>query len=86
MRLRAEVPFFEPVYAEVDRRHPDGARKLKFNEALKHVFDQPGDGLDRKHSAARLQASGVRTVEDVRQQQKRLAGFSSGGRAPKTPA
>src|ERR1700723_1954511 len=39
-RLREEVPVFEAAYREVDRTHPDGLQKLKFNEALKRVLDR----------------------------------------------
>src|SRR5271169_734343 len=34
-QLRAEVPFFDATYAEIDRQYPQGQRRLKFNEALK---------------------------------------------------
>src|ERR1700751_3560419 len=39
-QLREEVPVFEAAYREVDRTHPDGLQKLKFNEALKRVLDR----------------------------------------------
>src|SRR6202167_5831964 len=38
-QLRAEVPPFDAVYTEVDRRYPQGHHKLKFNEALKHILN-----------------------------------------------
>ena len=39
-QLREEVPVFGGAYREVDRTHPDGLQKLKFNEALKRVLDR----------------------------------------------
>jgi len=76
-RLRAEAPVFDAAYADVDRRHPQGRRKLKFNEALKRVLDQLAtDLIENTRRAA--EASGVETVEDVRRHPQRLAGFSPG--------
>jgi len=73
--LRAEVPLFGDAYAAVDRDYPQGARKLKFNEALKNVLDRLATDLieTTRHAA---EASGVETVEDVRRLPRRLAGFS----------
>ena len=73
--LRAEVPMFSAAYDEVDRRFPSGRRKLKFNEALKNVIDRLATNLI-ENTNARIEASGVQTVEDVRLQPERLAGFS----------
>jgi dGTPase len=73
--LSAEVPIFGAAYAEVDRRHPQGRRKLKFNEALKHVLDQLAtDLIDNTRRA--VESSGAETVEDVRRL-PRLAAFSA---------
>jgi dGTPase len=73
--LLAEVPLFGDAHAAVDRDYPQGARKLKFNEALKNVLDQLATDLieTTRHAA---EASGVETVEDVRRLPRRLAGFS----------
>jgi dGTPase len=73
--LRAEVPLFARAWDAVDRTHPDGATKLKFNEALKHIFDYLATDLI---GATRTQVatSGVTTVEDVRRHPARLASFS----------
>ena len=74
--LRAEVALFGAAFEEVERCYPGGRRKLKFNEALKRIFDRlVTDLIETTHS--RLQASGIETVEDVRLQGNRLAGFSS---------
>jgi dGTPase len=74
-RLRAEVPVFDAAYADVDRRHPQGRHKLKFNEALKRVLDQFATNLVENTRRA-AEASGVENVDDVRRYPQRLAGFS----------
>jgi dGTPase len=74
-RLRTEVPIFGAAYSEVDRKYPSGRRKLKFDEALKHVLDLLATDLIENTSRT-ISASGVKTVEDVRRQPNRLAGFS----------
>jgi dGTPase len=73
--LRAEVPIFNSAYEDVDRHYPDAKRKLKFNEALKHVLDLLATDLIET-TRSRTEDSGVQTVEDVRSQPHRLAGFS----------
>jgi dGTPase len=74
-QLRAEVPIFEEVFADVDRRYPRGKARLKFNEGLKHVLDVLATDLIETTSH-RLEKSGVENVEDVRCQPHRLASFS----------
>jgi dGTPase len=74
-RLRAEVPAFDRAYADVDRRHPEGSRKLKFNEALKQILNCLATDLI-ENTRRQVQASGVENVEDVRRHSNRLAGFS----------
>src|SRR5256885_8954655 len=39
-QIRAGVPVFERFFCEVERTYPDAAEKLKFNEALKGVFNR----------------------------------------------
>lgn len=74
-RLRAEVPAFGAAYADVERRYAGGQRKLKFNEALKSVLDDLVTDLI-ENTRGQISASGVETVEDVRQNPARLAAFS----------
>ncbi len=76
-QLRAEVPAFEAAYADVERRHPRGLRKLKFNEALKQILNRLATDLI-DNTRGQVEASGVRNVEDVRHHANRLAAFSSG--------
>lgn len=75
-QLRAEVPIFAAAYSEIDRAHPAGRRKLKFNESLKHVLDLLATDLI-ENTKKTIQASGVHEVDDVRRLPKRLAAFSA---------
>jgi dGTPase len=74
-RLRAEVPVFDAAYADVERRHPQGRRKLKFNEALKRVLNELATNLIETTRRA-AEASGAENADDVRRWPERLAGFS----------
>jgi dGTPase len=74
-QLRAEVPIFAAAYAEVDRTHPGGLHKLKFNEALKRVLDRLATDLIEQ-TRREADASGVKSVDDFRRLPKRLASFS----------
>jgi dGTPase len=76
-QLRAEVPMFAAAYDDVERKHPEGLRKLKFNEALKRVLDHLATDLI-ENTRRQVQESGVESVGDVRSRKKRLAGFSAG--------
>ena len=73
--LRSDVPIFGEAWDAIVRAHPVGATKLKFNEALKRVFNVLTTDLIENTQRA-VDASSVRTVEDVRKQPRRLAGFS----------
>ena len=75
--LRREVPIFDRAYGEVHRSHPQGREKLKFNEALKRVLNELATDLIETVKQ-RAEASGLRSVEDVRRAKGRLAGFSEG--------
>jgi len=74
-QLCREAPFFGGLFEEVNRSHPAGLRKLKFNEALRRVFDKLVTDLIET-TQDQIQASGVQTVEDVRELDNRLASFS----------
>ena len=75
-QLRAEVPLFDSAYVDADRRHPQGLAKLKFNDALRRVFDTLATDLIET-TRRQIEASGVESVEDVRRHPQRIAGFSS---------
>jgi dGTPase len=73
--LRAEVPIFDEAYAEIDRRYPQGRRKLKFNEALKQILNRlVTDLID--DTAAKVRESGAKNSEDIRHLVERVAAFS----------
>jgi len=74
-QLRAEVPMFDSAYEDVNRRYRQAKPKLKFNEALKRVLDILATDLIES-TQTRAASSGVQTVEDIRRQPQRLAGFS----------
>ena len=75
-QLRAEVPIFNSAYEDVDRHNREAKPKLKFNESLKRVLDLLATDLIES-TQARVAESGVQTVEDIRCQPQRLAGFSA---------
>jgi dGTPase len=72
--LSQAVPLFAEAYADVDRRYPQGRPKLKFNEALKRVLDRLATDLI-ENTKDSIRSSGVSSVDDVRRQPRRLAGF-----------
>jgi dGTPase len=74
--IRDEAPLFARFYEEVERSHPQGLEKLKFNEAAKRVLDHLATGLI-ENTRSLVAESGVRSVEDVRHAPRRLAGFSA---------
>jgi dGTPase len=76
--MRAEVPAFDSAYAEVEQKHPNGRRQLKFNEALKRVLDYLATDLV-ENTQKQVQESGAETIEDIRKHPKRLARFSGDG-------
>ena len=74
--IGSEVPLFARFYEEVERSHPQGLEKLKFNEAAKRVLDHLATGLI-ENTRTVVAASGVQSVDDVRHAPRRLAGFSA---------
>jgi len=71
----AEAPLFERFYKEVEHRHRQGREKLKFNEAIRRMFDDLTTDLIENTRAMAI-SSGVQSVEDVRRLPGRVAGFS----------
>ena len=51
-QLRAEVPVFAVAYDDVERKHPQGPQKLKFNEALKRMLDRFATDLIENYAPA----------------------------------
>jgi dGTPase len=70
-----EVPLFARLYEDVERLHPQGQEKLKFNEAAKRVLDLLATDLIGNTRSA-VAAVHAESVEDVRRAPRRLAGFS----------
>jgi len=78
--LCTEVSAFGAAYQDVDRRHPSGLRKLKFNETLKRILDHLATDLIET-TQRNVDASGARTAEEIRRHPVRLARFSAEGAA-----
>jgi len=77
--IREGVPLFEAFYRPVERRYPEAAEKLRFNEALKGLLDSLAtDLIESSHT--RLQQQGIWSVADVRASSSRLMGFSEAKR------
>ena len=70
--LREEVPLFAEAWNQVDRAHPAGREKLKFNEALKIIVNRLATNLIQS-TEKNLREANVKTVEDVRRWPARLA-------------
>jgi dGTPase len=74
-QVRSGLPVFDRFYQEAERSWPHAIDKLKFNEALKRMLDLfVGDLL--QNTQRRIQAHGVRSLEDVRASAERLVAFS----------
>ena len=74
-QIRAGIPVFEHFFREVEHTYPDVAEKLKFNEALKGVFNRLAGDLIT-NTQERLKQAGIETLTDVRLHKERLAAFS----------
>jgi dGTPase len=76
-QIADSVDLFARRYGVARNRYPNAAEKLVFNEALKSIFDGfVGDLIT--HTAERVRAAGVHSLEDVRRYKERLAAFSPG--------
>jgi dGTPase len=75
-QIRADLPVFEHFFREVEQIYPDVAEKLKFNEAIKGVFNRLAGDLIT-NTQARLKRAGIETLDDVRLHPGRLAAFSA---------
>jgi dGTPase len=74
-QIRAGVPLFEQVWRDVEGLYPAAAPKLRFAESIRRLLDRLATDLIH-HCRAMIQASGVRSVEDVRNAPVRLTGLS----------
>jgi dGTPase len=74
-QIRAAVPLFDAFYRDVERQYPKVLEKLKFNEAVKRMFNLlVTDLID--NTRARVAAAGANSLADVRGHPERLAAFS----------
>src|SRR3954468_4415344 len=74
-QIRGSVPLFAAFYREQERMHPQAIEKLKFNEAVKRVFDLMVTDLI-ENTRRRAHDAGVQSLADVRKHPERLAAFS----------
>ncbi len=76
--ILAEAPKVGEIYGEIDGRYPQAREKLKFLETIKRVLDGLATDLIVA-TRARIEQSGVQSVDAVRQAPVRLAGLSEEG-------
>jgi dGTPase len=74
-QIRAGLPVFERFFRSVEQTYPDVQEKLKFNEALKGVFNRLADDLIT-NTQARLGQTGIETLAEIRLHPERVAAFS----------
>lgn len=74
-QVRAGVPLFARLYAEVERLYPAASEKLKFNETLKRVLDRLVSDLIA-NGRKLIGEAAVQSVDDVRKFARRLFAFS----------
>jgi dGTPase len=75
-QVAAEVPQYGEIYQTIEQQFPGATPREKFNEALRQLIDSLVSGLVEGTVQA-AQKSGVKTVADVREYPRRLAGFAS---------
>jgi dGTPase len=75
-QIHAAVPLFHAYYREAEATYGAAPEKLKFNEALRRLLDAMVSDLIA-NTAARVEAAGARSLDDVRRHSQRLAGFSA---------
>jgi dGTPase len=69
------LPVFARFFRAAEKTYPRVAEKLKFNEALKSVFNRLVIDLIT-NTQSRLKESGIETLADVRRHPQRIAAFS----------
>jgi dGTPase len=74
-QIRRGVRVFDRFYREIEARYPEALEKLKFNESLKRMFNRLVTDLI-ENTRARVEASGARTLDDIRNHRERLVAFS----------
>src|SRR5262245_27803397 len=74
-QVRAGIPVFARLHAEMERQFPNASEKLQFNETLKRVLDRLVSDLIAA-SRGRLAAASIQSAEDVRRYAGNLLGLS----------
>jgi dGTPase len=75
-QIRAGVPLFARLFADVEREHPAAEPQLKFNETVKRMLDRlVGDLIS--NTQARIKTANIESLADVRKHPSRLAAFSA---------
>jgi dGTPase len=74
--IRTEFPGFDRLYNEAEKKWPDVADKLKFNEALKRMLDSFVTDLINQ-TQRNIQTAGVHSLHEVRSHGQRLVSFSA---------
>jgi dGTPase len=73
--IRRGLPIFQRFYDEVQARRPQVSPKLRFNEALRKLIDYLVSDII-PNTRANVEASGVKSLDEVRGHSRRLVGFS----------
>jgi dGTPase len=74
-QIRSGVPVFERFFPLVEQMYPDAPEKLKFNEALKGVFNRLAGDLIT-NTETRIKRTGITTLAEIRLRKERIAAFS----------
>ena len=72
---RAELPFLDAIYGEIDAAYPRGRPPLKIVETIKRVLDRFATDLI-ENTRAKVKASCAASVDDIRRAPMRLARLS----------
>jgi len=74
-QIRAGVPVFATFFREAGQTYPNAPAKLKFNEAIKGIFNRLAGDLIT-NTQAQLKHAGIGSLSDVRLHRERIAAFS----------
>ncbi len=73
--IAANVPAYAELAAEIDCQFPGAAERVRFSEVLRRLIDVLVTALIQG-TEKRVEAAGVREIEDVRRHPERLAGLT----------
>ncbi|MBI3898759.1 MAG: deoxyguanosinetriphosphate triphosphohydrolase [Gammaproteobacteria bacterium] len=75
-----EIALFAEQYERIGRRYPELPTRRRIHETIRHMIDVVvNDFIDQ--SRARIDAAGVRNIDDVRERDQPLVGYSEPVRA-----